>query len=77
LKKLREYDQKNNTDLVETLEVFLNKDSNVHETSKALNVHTNTLTYRLKRISEIGEVNLKDPNQKMTLFLDLKLEKFL
>lgn len=77
LKKLREYDQKNNTDLVETLEVFLNKDSNVHEASKALNVHTNTLTYRLKRISEIGEVNLKDPNQKMTLFLDLKLEKFL
>jgi DNA-binding PucR family transcriptional regulator len=56
--------------------VFLNKDSNVHEAANALNVHTNTLNYRLKRISEIGEVNLRDPNQKITLYLDLKLEKF-
>lgn len=76
LQMLHEYDKKNNSDLVETLEVYLNKDGNVHEAAKALNVHTNTLTYRLKRISEIGEINLKDPNQKITLFLDLKLEKF-
>lgn len=76
LKKLHEYDKKNNTDLVETLEVYLNKDSNVHEAAEALNVHTNTLNYRLKRISEIGEINLKDTNQKITLYLDLKLEKF-
>jgi DNA-binding PucR family transcriptional regulator len=76
LKRLQEYDKKNNTDLVETLEVFLNKDSNVHEAANQLNVHTNTLNYRLKRISEIGEINLKDPNQKITLYLDLKLEKF-
>jgi DNA-binding PucR family transcriptional regulator len=76
LKRLQEYDKKNNTDLVETLEVFLNKDSNVHEAANALNVHTNTLNYRLKRISEIGEINLKDPNQKISLYLDLKLEKF-
>lgn len=76
LKNLQEYDKKNNSDLVETLEVYLNKDSNVHEAAKVLNVHTNTLNYRLKRISEIGEINLKDPNQKITLFLELKLEKF-
>jgi DNA-binding PucR family transcriptional regulator len=77
LKKLHEYDQKYHSDLVETLEVFLNKDSNVNEAAKVLNVHVNTLNYRLKRISEIGEINLKDVNQKLTLFLDLKVEKFL
>ena len=76
LMKLHEYDRKHNSDLIETLEVFLNKDNNVNEAAKALNVHTNTLNYRLKRISEIGEINLKDPNQKMTLYLDLKIEKF-
>ncbi|MFC3886358.1 PucR family transcriptional regulator [Bacillus songklensis] len=76
LKKLHEYDDKHNSDLVETLEAFLNKDNNVNEAAKTLNVHTNTLNYRLKRISEIGEINLKDPNQKMTLYIDLKLEKF-
>jgi sugar diacid utilization regulator len=77
LKMLQEYDKKNNADLVETLEIYLNKDSNVHEAAKTLNVHINTLNYRLKRISEIAEINLKDPNQKITLFIDLKLKKFL
>lgn len=76
LEKLKEYDQKHNSDLVLTLDTFLNKDNNVLETAKALNVHVNTLNYRLKRISEIGEINLKDPNQKTTIYIDLKLERF-
>jgi DNA-binding PucR family transcriptional regulator len=77
LKKLNEYDRKYNYDLVETLEVFLKKDGNVHEAARELNVHTNTLNYRLKRIAEIGEVDLKNVNQKMTLYLDLMIERLL
>lgn len=77
LKKLHDYDQKHNSNLVETLDVFLNKDSNVNDAAKALTVHPNTLAYRLKRISEIGGIHFKDPNQKLMLYLDLKLEKFL
>ena len=76
LQKLQEYDQKHHSNLVETLEVFLNKDNNINDAAKELNVHANTLNYRLKRISEIGDVNFKDPNQKMLLYLDLKLEKY-
>jgi len=76
LEKLREYDEKHQTNLTETIETFLDKDNNVHEAAKALNVHVNTLAYRLKRIAEIGEINLKDPNQKITLYIDLKLERF-
>lgn len=76
LQKLHNYDQKYNNDLVQTLEMYLNKDSNVNCAAKALNIHPNTLSYRLKRISEIGEVNLKDVTQKVTLILDLKLKRF-
>ncbi|MGV3489177.1 MAG: PucR family transcriptional regulator [Tuberibacillus sp.] len=76
LVKLHEYDDKHHSDLVLTLETFLDKDSNVNEAAKALNVHVNTLNYRLKRIAEIGEINMKDPNQKTTLYIDLKLEHF-
>ncbi|WP_160724580.1 PucR family transcriptional regulator [Bacillus sp. USDA818B3_A] len=76
LKKLQDYDQKHSSNLVETLEVFLNNDNNINDAAKELNVHANTLNYRLKRISEIGDVNFKDPNQKMLLYLDLKLEKY-
>jgi DNA-binding PucR family transcriptional regulator len=76
LKKLHEYDQKHNSNLVETLEVFLNKDNNINDAAKELNVHANTLNYRIRRITEIGEVDFKDPNQKMLLYLDLKLERY-
>ncbi|MBM7096180.1 PucR family transcriptional regulator [Bacillus sp. H-16] len=75
LKKLKEYDLLHNTQLKETLDVFLIKDSHVNEAAKALNVHSNTLNYRLKRITEVGGINLRDPNEKMTLFLDMKLDK--
>ncbi|WP_035186417.1 PucR family transcriptional regulator [Alteribacter aurantiacus] len=74
LNKLKEYDRMHNTQLKETLNVFLVKDSHVNEAAKALNVHSNTLNYRLKRIAEVGDINLRDPNEKMTLYLDLKLD---
>ncbi|USL42501.1 PucR family transcriptional regulator [Priestia megaterium] len=76
LKKLTDYDLRHNSNLVETLEVFLNNDNNINEAAKELNVHMNTLSYRLKRISEIGDINLKDVNQKMALYIDIKLMKY-
>ena len=76
LTKLKEYDQKYQNNLIETLEVYLNKDCNANIAAKALNIHPNTLTYRIKRISEIGEIDLKNVTQKLTLFIDLKLEKY-
>lgn len=74
LYKLKQYDKQHGTDLVKTLEVFLDHDSNVHDASKSLNIHINTLNYRLKRISEIAELNLKNMNQKITIYLNLKLD---
>ena len=76
LLKLQEYDKKHHTNLVETIEVFLDKNNNVSETAKALNIHTNTLAYRLKRISEVGEIDLENMNQKLKLYIDIKLAKF-
>lgn len=72
--KLREYDLKHRTDLLLTLKTYLECDSNVYQASQLLHIHPNTLNYRLKRVVELTEVNLKDPNQKIILYLDLKLE---
>lgn len=77
LKKLHSYDQKNNSNLVETLEVYLDKDTYIPEAAKELVVHPNTLTYRLKRITEIGEIDFKDQKQKTMLYIDVKLKKYL
>lgn len=70
---LQEYDQKNHTELLHTLTIYLEADGNPHEASRLLHIHINTLNYRLKRISEIAQVQLKDPYQKMSILFDLKL----
>jgi DNA-binding PucR family transcriptional regulator len=76
LKKLKEYDLAHHTNLVETLETYIEKDSNINEAAKALNIHINTLNYRLKRIAQIAEIDLKNPNEKITIYLDMKIEKY-
>ena len=76
LKCLFEYDFRHKTQLYKTLEVYLENDSRINETANLLHIHANTLSYRLKRISEIGEINLDDYNQKMALFIDIKINKF-
>jgi DNA-binding PucR family transcriptional regulator len=74
LQKLKRYDLDHNSDLVHTLEIYLCNDSNVNKAAEVLHVHANTLNYRLKRISEIGVIDLNDMNQKVTFYLELKTE---
>lgn len=73
IKRLREYDKSHNTELLVTLEAFLDESESMQKTAARLHIHTNTLTYRLKRITEIMEVDLSVPSQKFMLYLDLKL----
>ncbi|WP_163528824.1 PucR family transcriptional regulator [Halobacillus ihumii] len=75
LEKLYDYDRKHKSELVGTLKVFLDCNSNVHKAAEDMHIHTNTLNYRLKRIKEIGAIDLKDPNQKTTLYLDLLIHE--
>lgn len=76
LEKLRKYDREHNGNLEYTLEVFLCNDSNVKAVADILHVHANTLNYRLKRIAEIGEIDLADMDQKVTLYLELKAARY-
>ncbi|WP_226659151.1 PucR family transcriptional regulator [Pseudalkalibacillus hwajinpoensis] len=75
IEKLKKYDSIHHTQLLETLQTYLQHDSNVKVAAQVLHVHTNTLNYRLKRIAEVANLDLKDANQKVTLFLDLKIEQ--
>lgn len=76
LVRLRAYDQEHHSELLHTLEVFLAHDSNAKTAADALHIHANTLNYRLKRIAEIGRIDLTRMEQKVTLYLDLKAERF-
>ncbi|MDQ0207783.1 PucR family transcriptional regulator [Alkalicoccobacillus murimartini] len=68
---IQQYDAKQGTQLYETLVVFLKRDGNMNEVAKLLHVHANTLTYRVKRLESIGSFSLKDPLQRMGLYLDI------
>lgn len=76
LQKLREYDAEHSGDLLHTLDVFLRCDSNMKAAAEALHVHTNTLNYRLKRIAEIGGIDINDMDQKVTLYLEFKAAQY-
>jgi len=73
LMQLEAYDKEHHSNLVETLEQFIECDSNVNTAAKKLNIHVNTLNYRLKRISKIAEIDLKNINEKFTIYLEIKL----
>ncbi|ANE46830.1 hypothetical protein SY83_11725 [Paenibacillus swuensis] len=74
LLKLKAYDQEHNSALLLTLQTYLECDSHAKRAAEALHIHTNSLNYRLKRISEVGSIDLEHMNQKVTLYLDLKAD---
>lgn len=55
LQKLIHYDLAHHTDLFETLYTYLLQHENVNHTAICLSIHRNTVRYKLKRASEIGE----------------------
>lgn len=60
---------------LETLGTYFDKGSSLEATSRALFVHTNTIRYRLKRISEITGRSVADPRDALVLRLALILSR--
>ena len=75
LVQIRQYDEKQGTELFETFVELLKRDGNANDTAKQLHVHVNTLTYRLKRIESIGGFSLKKPLTRMGLYIDILMMK--
>ena len=75
LAKLQNYDRLHKTELYHTLETYLTLDENLNKAAEVLHIHMNTLLYRLKRISEITNIDLKSPHQKIMIYLDFKLNR--
>ncbi|MBV8715681.1 MAG: helix-turn-helix domain-containing protein [Chloroflexi bacterium] len=62
------------SEFVRTLDAFLRAGGNHMRAARDLNVHRNTLIYRLERIQELlGGVDLEDPEARLNLQLALKI----
>lgn len=61
--------------LVETLELYLDLAGNVVATAKALRLHRTSLYYRLQRVEELADTDLKNGDERLSLHLGLKLAR--
>ncbi len=71
LGQLLAYDRDHGGDLVRTLEAFFSATGSPKEAASILNVHRNTILYRLERIREITGLNLDDADVRLRLHLAL------
>ena len=74
--KLKNYDEANNTDYLHTLEVYLEYDMNAVQAAAALYIHRATIIYRIKKICEIGQTDLKNKEELLYLQLILSIQPY-
>ncbi len=77
LAPLSNYDGQHNTDLLPTLDAYFSNNGNMARTAHVLNIHRNTLVYRLSRITEIMQLDMDDANVRLNLQLALKVRRML
>ncbi len=73
LARLIDYDRRHDAKLVDTLAAWLEAFGDVSAAAKALVVHPNTFRYRLRRLSEVGQIDLADPEQRFVAMLQLRV----
>ncbi len=73
LLQLKDTDEADESDYYNTLEAYCKHAYDRKKTSEALHIHRNTLLYRLKRIEELFQVNLENPELLLDLSISFRL----
>ncbi|PRW63218.1 PucR family transcriptional regulator [Actinopolyspora mortivallis] len=71
---LREHDRNHGTEYLNTLYSWLRRPGDPRTASRELRVHPNTFRYRMKRLNELVEVDLDDPEVRAALLVQLLSE---
>jgi sugar diacid utilization regulator len=74
---LTAYDEQYDTDLVRTLESFLEADGNVAKTAEKLFTHRHTIRYRLERVRDLTGLDVSSTDGRERLGLGLKAMRVL
>ncbi|MFL5692767.1 MAG: helix-turn-helix domain-containing protein [Ktedonobacteraceae bacterium] len=73
--RIASYDHRKGTDLLDTLETYLECAGNLTKTSNRLFVHRNTLIQRLDRLQSLCEIDLQERSNWLTLQVAIKVYK--
>jgi hypothetical protein len=74
---LIDYDARNDTDLLDTLQTFLAHDGSTTETAEAMALHRHTVGYRLARVHEVAGLSPYESDGRERLSLGLKAHQIL
>ena len=77
LEPLVAYDEQYETDLVQTVDSFLDCDGNVAQTAQRLFTHRHTVRYRLERVRELSGLDVGSSDGREKLSLGLKAMRVL
>lgn len=70
---LLDYDRRHNADFVRTLATFLLHNGNLQATARELNLHVNSVAYRLQRIQSIAGLDLEQAEDRLLAQVALKI----
>jgi hypothetical protein len=73
---LDQYDADHNTQLVTTLQVYLENSKQINLTASILFVHRNTIRYRISKCMEILETDFEEGNEIFPYIFSLKILEF-
>ncbi|NLY86285.1 MAG: PucR family transcriptional regulator, partial [Tissierellia bacterium] len=59
-------------ELISTLKVYLESESNSNIAAKKLFIHSNTVRYRIAKIQQICDIDLEDPMERLKVEILLK-----
>ena len=69
-----EYDRQNHTALLPTLEAYFESGTS-GDAAASLFVHRNTVTYRLRAVKRVTGLDVRDPDQRLLLEVQIRLAR--
>lgn len=73
---LEDYDNKKNTELLKTLKVYLDNNSNLELSAKELFVHINTMKYRIDKIEKLTNTSLHTVEGLVAFFICMQVHEY-
>jgi len=73
--RLQDYDRRNNTEYIKTLKCLFDNHMNASKTAESLFIHRATIVFRIKRICEIGQTDLKNSRDFLHLAISFYLAR--
>ena len=74
--KLMEYDEEYQTKYAQTLYTYLSNGNNLAKSARIFNIQPNSMSYRIKRIEKLLNIDLNDPDVSFCLYLSFKIFLF-